>query len=114
MSTLKGKKIVFMGSFTTIKNAQTKKKIEKEGGVVLSSVSRTTDIVVCGEGVGEKKKKEMIEKYGVEVWDEGRVVGECGERKRGGERSWSSVKKRVKKEEKEEYVEVELKKVCVL
>jgi predicted DNA-binding WGR domain protein len=65
---LKGKTIVFTGTLE-MKRADAQKAGEAAGAVMGSSVTKATDILVCGSGVGAKKTDDA-EKKGVAVWSE--------------------------------------------
>jgi DNA ligase (NAD+) len=51
---LAGKKIVFTGTLVHMSRSEAKVTAEKHGATVASSVSKNTDIVVCGEDAGSK------------------------------------------------------------
>eukprot|EP01050_Picozoa_sp_SAG11_P018036 SAG11_NODE_2671_length_3110_cov_3.724012_5_plen_128_part_01 len=65
---LRGKTIVFTGTLQ-MKRDDAKAAAEAAGAKVAGSVSKTTDILVCGAGVGAKKTADA-EKKGVAVWEE--------------------------------------------
>jgi hypothetical protein len=67
---LRGKTIVFTGTLQ-MKRDDAKAAAEAAGARVANSVSKTTDILVCGAGVGAKKTADA-EKKGVAVWEEAR------------------------------------------
>lgn len=54
---LKDKKIVITGTIENYKRDYIKELIENRGGKVSSSVSKNTDLVLCGEKPGSKKQK---------------------------------------------------------
>lgn len=68
-----GETIVFTGSLPSISRSQATGLVEQEGGSVTSSVSSNTDMLVVGEGAGERKQT-AAEEYGTE-----RVSGEAFE-----------------------------------
>ncbi|MFI3295673.1 MAG: NAD-dependent DNA ligase LigA [Rikenellaceae bacterium] len=61
---LKGMKIVISGTFSEISRDQLKVLIEKHAGINQSSVNKSTDILVAGEGIGPSKL-EKAEKLGI-------------------------------------------------
>jgi hypothetical protein len=67
-----GKTIVFTGTLQ-MKRGDAKTAAETAGAKVTGSVSKTTDILVCGTGVGAKKTEDA-QKKGVEVWTEDEFV----------------------------------------
>src|SRR6056297_1251065 len=54
---LKGQKFVFTGSLEHYTREEAKRAVRQRGGDPVSSVSKETDFVVCGENPGSKKKK---------------------------------------------------------
>ncbi|MCM1367302.1 MAG: NAD-dependent DNA ligase LigA [Roseburia sp.] len=54
---LRGVKFVLTGTLPTLTRDEARKMIEDAGGVVLSSVSKLTDIVLAGENAGSKLDK---------------------------------------------------------
>lgn len=56
-----GKKVVLTGTLTKYGRNEAKKMLEENGASVSSSVSKNTDIVICGESAGSKldKAKEL-------------------------------------------------------
>lgn len=56
---LKDKKIVITGSIENYKRDYLKEIIENNGGKVSSSVSRNTDLVLCGDKPGSKRDKAL-------------------------------------------------------
>lgn len=69
---LTGKKIVLTGSLPTLKRSQAKDLIEKNGGEVSESVSKTVNLVVAGEDAGSKLEKAR--KLGIEIIDESALL----------------------------------------
>lgn len=65
---LTGKKVVLTGALPTLKRSQAKDLIEKNGGEVAESVSKTVNLVVAGEDAGSKLDKAR--KLGIEIIDE--------------------------------------------
>ncbi len=65
---LTGMKVVLTGSLPTLKRGEATKLIEDNGGEVASSVSKTVNLVVCGEDAGSKLEK--ANKLGIKVIDE--------------------------------------------
>jgi hypothetical protein len=63
-----GKTIVFTGTLAMPRN-DAKAMAETAGAKVTGSVTGSTDILVCGSGVGAKKTDDAAKK-GVEVWSE--------------------------------------------
>lgn len=64
---LQGKKIVLTGSLS-LPRKQFASLLEKEGATLSSSVSKNTDIVVCGENAGSKRAK--AESLGINILSE--------------------------------------------
>jgi len=65
---LKGKKFVLTGALENYTRDEAKELIESLGGSVISSVSKKTDYVVCGENPGSKYGK--AKKLGVKIISE--------------------------------------------
>lgn len=63
-----GEKVVLTGTLSTLKRSEAAKKIEAQGGEVMSAVSSATTLVVAGESAGSKLDK--AKKLGVKVIDE--------------------------------------------
>jgi DNA ligase (NAD+) len=66
---LAGKTFVVSGVFSLFSRDELKKKIEENGGKVLSSVSGATQFLVAGENMGPEKRKKA-EKLGVPILSE--------------------------------------------
>ncbi|OLN22964.1 DNA ligase (NAD(+)) LigA [Domibacillus antri] len=69
-----GKTIVLTGKLEQLTRNEAKERIEALGGNVTGSVSKKTDLVIAGAEAGSKLEK--AEKFGVEVWDEQRLMDE--------------------------------------
>lgn len=54
---LKGKVFVFTGTLKSFSREEAKELVEKEGGIVVNSVSKNVDYVVVGENPGSKYEK---------------------------------------------------------
>lgn len=67
-----GKKFVLTGTLENYKRDVLSLIIENFGGEVVKSVSRNTDVVICGDSPGSKydKAKEL----GIEIWDEDKLL----------------------------------------
>ncbi len=65
---LQGKTVVLTGKLKQFSRHALKERLEHLGARVVSTVSKTTDIVIAGEKPGSKYKK--AEALGVEIWDE--------------------------------------------
>ncbi len=63
-----GKKVVLTGTLSAYTRSQAAAEIEKRGGEVQSSVTASTDLVVCGENAGSKRAK--AEKAGIPILSE--------------------------------------------
>lgn len=72
-----GKTIVLTGKLERLTRNEAKEKIEALGGNVSGSVSKKTDLVIAGEESGSKLAK--AEQFGIEVWDEERLLEELTE-----------------------------------
>jgi DNA ligase (NAD+) len=66
---LSGKTFVVSGVFSLFSRDELKKKIEENGGKVLSSVSGATQYLVAGENMGPEKRKKA-EKLGIPILSE--------------------------------------------
>jgi DNA ligase (NAD+) len=66
---LKGKKFVISGVFESLSRQALIEKIELNGGSVASSISKKTDYVVAGNGIGPNKKSKA-EMLGVPIINE--------------------------------------------
>ncbi|MGH7143088.1 MAG: NAD-dependent DNA ligase LigA, partial [Planctomycetota bacterium] len=63
-----GKTFVITGTLSTLDRDQAAEEIKKRGGKVTGSVSKKTDVLVCGENAGSKLEKAQA--LGVTVWDD--------------------------------------------
>ena len=64
-----GKKFVISGVFETLSRVELKEKIEFNGGLVMSSISKKTDYLIAGEGMGPSKRFKA-EKLGIPIINE--------------------------------------------
>ena len=69
---LNGGKFVVTGTLPTLKRDEAKSLIEKNGGKVLSTVSKNTDYVLAGENPGSKYDKAV--ELGVNIIDEAQFL----------------------------------------
>jgi DNA ligase (NAD+) len=69
-----GKTIVLTGKLEQLSRNEAKEKMEALGGNVSGSVSKKTDLVIAGADAGSKLTK--AEQFGIEVWDEERLMEE--------------------------------------
>jgi DNA ligase (NAD+) len=69
---LTGKTIVFTGMLTAMGRNEAKQKAEQLGATVGSSVTKTTNLLVCGADAGSKADKARA--MGVEIWDEDKWI----------------------------------------
>ncbi len=60
-----GEKVVLTGTLPTLSRSVASKKIEENGGEMLSSVSKKTTLVICGEEAGSKLEK--AKKLGIKI-----------------------------------------------
>ena len=67
-----GKKFVITGTLESYKRDELTKIIEKFGGEVIKSVSKNTDVVICGEAPGSKYDK--AKDLGIEIWNEEKLL----------------------------------------
>ena len=67
-SSISGKKIIFTGTLNSMSRAEAKSKAEKLGAKVVSSINKSTDILIAGEKSGSKLKK--ANELGVQIIDE--------------------------------------------
>jgi DNA ligase (NAD+) len=75
---LAGKTLVLTGTLPTWSRAEATRRIVAAGGRVAGSVSRTTDLVVAGDGAGAKRDDARA--LGVEVIDEAELARRLGKR----------------------------------
>ena len=66
---LSGKKFVISGVFEILSRVELIEKIEFNGGVVLSSISKKTDYLIAGDGIGPSKRFKA-EKLGIPIINE--------------------------------------------
>ncbi len=66
---LKEKSFVVSGVFENFEREELKDLIKREGGKVLSSVSKKTDFIIAGENMGESKRTKALQ-LGVEIISE--------------------------------------------
>lgn len=69
-----GKTVVLTGKLEQLSRNEAKERIEALGGNVAGSVSKKTDLVIAGEDAGSKLTK--AEQFGIEVWDEEKLLEE--------------------------------------
>jgi len=67
---------VLTGTLPTLKRGRATELIEAEGGVVKSSVSKKTDVVVAGADAGDKLSKAS--ELGIEIIDEAELLRRVG------------------------------------
>ena len=77
---LENKKIVISGTFKNISRDELKKTIEINGGKNSSSVSKSTDILVAGENMGQSKL-EKAKKFKVSILNEDEFLNLISEEK---------------------------------
>lgn len=63
-----GKTFVMTGKLDSYTRPQLTKKLQELGAFVSTSVTRTTDVVVCGKKAGVKLTR--AKQYGCTIWDE--------------------------------------------
>lgn len=68
------KTIVLTGKLEKMSRDEAKDAVEKLGGKVTGSVSKSTNIVIAGEEAGSKLQK--AKDLGIEIWDEDRFTSE--------------------------------------
>ena len=64
-----GKKFVISGVFETLSRIELKEKIEFNGGLVMSSISKKTDYLIGGDEMGPSKRFRA-EKLGIPIINE--------------------------------------------
>ena len=67
-SPITGKKIIFTGTLNSMSRAEAKSLAEKLGATVVSSINKSTDILIAGEKSGSKLKK--ANELGIKVMNE--------------------------------------------
>lgn len=70
---LTDKKFVVSGVFENFDRNEIKKYIETHGGKITSSVSKNTDFLVAGSGIGPAKKEKAVN-YGISILTESELV----------------------------------------
>lgn len=73
------KTVVLTGKLSHFTRTEAKQLVESLGGTVTGSVSKKTDLVICGEDAGSKLEK--AEKLGIEIWNEDNLVEFAKERR---------------------------------
>jgi DNA ligase (NAD+) len=76
---LNGATVVLTGTLPTLTRPQATERIERAGGRITSSVSRSTTFVVSGESAGGKLEKARA--LGVEIIDETELLRRLGPEK---------------------------------
>jgi DNA ligase (NAD+) len=76
---LNGATVVLTGTLPTLTRPQATERIERAGGRVTSSVSKSTTFVVSGESAGGKLEKARA--LGVEIIDEAELLRRLGPEK---------------------------------
>jgi BRCA1 C Terminus (BRCT) domain len=71
-SDLKGKKVVLTGTFVTMKRDDAEKALREAGAAVSGSVSKATDLLICGADAGSKLAKATS--LGVRILSEAEMV----------------------------------------
>ena len=66
------KTFVLTGTLERFTRDEAKEKIEAQGGIVTSSVSKKTDVVIAGKEAGSKLKK--AKELQIDVWDEEKFI----------------------------------------
>ena len=73
---LAGATVVLTGTLPTLTRPQATERIERAGGRITSSVSKSTTFVVAGEAAGGKLDKARA--LGVEIIDEAQLLRRLG------------------------------------
>ena len=68
----KNKKFVITGALENYKRDELTKLIESFGGEVIKSVSKNTDVLICGDAAGSKYDKAVL--LNIEIWDEDKLL----------------------------------------
>jgi len=76
---LEGQTVVLTGSLSALTRDEAKAKLEALGAKVAGSVSKKTSFVVAGAEAGSKLDK--AQEFGVEIWDEARLLKFLSEQK---------------------------------
>ncbi len=66
------KKIIITGTLQNYTRSNLQKRLEEAGALVVSSVSKNTDIVISGDNPGSKYDKAV--KLNIEIWDEEKIT----------------------------------------
>lgn len=69
-----GKTVVLTGKLSILTRNEAKEKLERLGAKVTGSVSKNTDMLIAGEDAGSKLDKAKT--FGIEIWDEQKLVDE--------------------------------------
>jgi DNA ligase (NAD+) len=73
---LAGKTFVLTGSLESMTRNEAKELIERQGGVVASSISKNVNVLIVGEDAGSKLDK--AKQLGIEMWDEKKFLQMSG------------------------------------
>ena len=74
-----GKTVVITGTLTAFSRQGLSQLLEEKGAKVVGSVSKKTDLVICGTDAGSKKK--VAESLGVLLWDEAALLSQLAQEK---------------------------------
>jgi DNA ligase (NAD+) len=72
-----GKTFVITGGFESFTRDELREKVKALGGKVTDSVSKNTDVLLCGTDAGSKLDK--AKSLGVAVWEEGELLKKLGQ-----------------------------------
>ncbi|MBI1810079.1 MAG: NAD-dependent DNA ligase LigA [Gemmatimonadetes bacterium] len=75
-SAFRGLTVVITGTLPTLSRTEAKELIQSAGGKVTDSVSKATDLLVCGEDAGSKLEKAKA--LGTEIIDEAELLRRIG------------------------------------
>lgn len=67
------KKVVITGVFESMSRDQLKRLVEKQGGTLQSAVSKSTNYLISGSGVGPSKMEKAV-KFGVRILNEAELL----------------------------------------
>ena len=70
------KTFVLTGSLDSYTRDEARERIEALGGIVTSSVSKKTDVVIAGSEAGSKLTK--AQDLGITIWDESEFIRQIG------------------------------------